>query len=983
MAMSPERWTRVGRLYSAVLAQPVEGRAAFLAEACAGDEDLRHEVESLLAQPASTDGVLDGPAVAFAAPIIGTTETSLRAGRRIGVYELVGPLGSGGMGEVYRARDTRLGRDVAIKVLPREFTLNPERLARFEREAHVLASLNHPHIGAIYGLEDEAAEGTHISALILELVEGETLAERLQRGPMPIEEALMVARQIADALDAAHEKGIVHRDLKPGNIKITPNGLVKVLDFGLAKVGAGARTAPDLAPSPPVTVERTRDGIILGTPAYMSPEQARGKPIDKRADIWSFGCVLYEMLTGCGAFAGDTLSDTIAVVLEREPDWSALPGKTPVAIRHLLTRCLEKDPQQRLRDIGDVRFDAIADDSADVASSAPVHGSRLRILAAASAAALVTALVVGGVFSLRRAPADVRAYRTSIPLPAGVKLPPIGGFALSPDGRRLAFNDMGTDGASRLWVQSLDELAARPLAGTERARGAFWSPDSRFIGYFAGGKLMRIDADGGPPLALADANSAPGGAWSRDGTILFASFGPGNPLRRVPASGGAASSATALRADTGESQHWFPFFLPDDRHFLFFAIGNKTAGPNGPSGLYVTTLDSDERKLLVPGGSNVAYAQDHLFFLREQTLMAQRFNVERFELAGDGVPIAEGVTIGGTSGAVGDFSVSQVGVLAYRTGPAGVGGSAAVPSQPRWFDRRGQQIGLLGDKARAGDLELAPDGRRVAMSIFDPAQRNRDIWLFDVARGLRTRFTFVPAEEWRPIWSPDGNHVVFNSNRKGHMDLYQKASSDSGAEEELLVSSLDKFPWDWSPDGRFILFSVADLKTGPDLWVLPLFGDRKPFPVVQTPFREDAGRFSPDGRWIALSSDESGRTEVYVVPFRGVSGAPNGAAALGTLGGKWQISTTGGNWPQWRRDGKEIFYLTPANKMMSAVVAGEGSRFEVGAVRPLFDMPASRGIGSNYDVSSDGQRFLVNTLADDEAPAPITLVVNWPALLKK
>jgi eukaryotic-like serine/threonine-protein kinase len=978
----PARRKRVEEVCDAALDRDAGERAAFVAAACGHDQALRQEVEALLAHAQTAEGFLAAPIGAVAAQVLGEAAGASIVGRQIGPYTVLSLLGAGGMGQVYRARDQKLGRDVAIKVLPDIFLSDPERLARFEREARVLATLNHLHIGAIYGMEEN--EG--VRALVLELVEGPTLAERLALGPLPIHEALTVARQIAGALDAAHQKGIIHRDLKPGNVKVTPDGTVKVLDFGLAKVYVREDVRPDLSQSPAVTVGGTHDGVILGTAAYMSPEQARGKQVDKRADIWSFGCVLYEMLTGRGAFAGDTLSDTIAVVLEREPDWSALPDKTPVAIRHLLTRCLEKDPQQRLRDIGDVRFDAIADDSADVASSAPVHGSRLRILAAASTAALVAALVVGGVFSLRRAPADVRAYRTSIPLPAGVKLPPIGGFALSPDGRRLAFIEMGTDGASRLWVQSLDELAARPLAGTERVRGAFWSPDSRFIAYFAGGKVMRIDANGGPPLALADANSAPGGAWSRGGTILFASFGPGNPLRRVPASGGAPSLATTLSADNGETQHWFPFFLPDDLHFLFLAIGSKTAGPNSPSGTYITTLDSNERKLLVSGGSNVAYAQGHLFFLREQTLMAQRFNVERFELAGDGVPIAEGVTIGGTSGVVGDFSVSEVGVLAYRTGPAAVGGSAAVPSQPRWFDRRGQPIGLLGDQARAGDLKLAPDGRRVAMSIFDPAQRNRDIWLFDVARGLRTRFTFDPAEEWSPIWSPDGNHVVFNSRRKGPLDLYQKATSGPGVEEELLVSSLDKFPLDWSPDGRFILFSVADLKTGLDLWVLPLFGDRKPFPVMQTPFREGAGRFSPDGRWIALSSDESGRTEVYVVPFRGVSGAPNGAAALGTLGGKWQISTTGGNWPQWRRDGKEIFYLAPANKMMGgAVLAGEGSRFEVGAVRPLFDMPASGvllGLGSNYDVSSDGQRFLVNTLVEEDSPS-ITLVVNWPALLKE
>jgi len=527
-------------------------------------------------------------------------------------------------------------------------------------------------------------------------------------------------------------------------------------------------------------------------------------------------------------------------------------------------------------------------------------------------------------------------------------------------------------GVTRLWVQSLDELSAQLLAGTEGAIVPFWSPDSRFIGFKVEDKLKSIDAAGGTPLLLVDGYGGTGGAtWNRDGVILFAAFGDGNPIRRISASGGAPSRATTLSVDRGETRHSFPFFLPDGRHFLYLAIGSKTAGPNSPNGIYVAAVDSNERKLIVPGGSMAMYAQGHLFFLREQTLMAQPFNVESLELTGEAVPIAERVIIGGQTGTAGGFSVSETGTLAYQTGSAEVGGQGAA-TQLVWFDRSGKQIGVLGDRARSGDLELAPDGRRVAVSLFDPVQRVRDIWLLDVARGLRTRFTFDAAEELASVWSPDGSRVVFNSRRKGHLDLYQKASSGAGTEEELLADDLDKHPVDWSPDGRFILFAVAGPKTGADLWVLPLFGDRKPLPFLQTPFNESPGQFSPDGRWIAYSSNESGRYEVYVTPFPGP-------------GGKWQVSTAGGDWPRWGRDGKEIFYLAPGfDRLMAAAVNGGASAFEVGDVRPLFDTGgATPNQAWMYDISPDGQRFLVNTLAEEAASAPITLVVNWPALLKK
>jgi serine/threonine protein kinase/Tol biopolymer transport system component len=976
--VTDERWPRVKALFQAAVERPPSERDAFLAAATGDDDALRREVSSLLASDTSNVSFLDqlpsarepGHADCLAALPASMDQMRphpvLTQGRRVGPYEIVASLGAGAMGEVYRARDTTLNRDVALKVLPELFAVDANRLARFTREAQVLASLNHPNIAAIYGLEEP--NGTQ--ALVLELVDGPTLADRIARGPLALDEALTIARQIGDALEAAHEKGIIHRDLKPANIKITGNGVVKVLDFGLAKVWDGSPQSDLAAGSPRVTATDIGGRTILGTPAYMSPEQARGKPLDKRTDIWSFGCVLYEMLTGRQAFAGETVSDTIAAILEREPEWEALPDTTPVTVRRLLQRCFEKDPRHRVRDIGDARIEL--DDALEGrATGAPVVRRARRERVAWIALALVTvaaALAVGSLLYLRRVPADTRVYRSSILLPAGVTNP---GFTLSPDGRRLAFVGTDAGGATGLWVQSLDGLVAQPLADTEGAGSPFWSSDSRSIGFFVGGKVKRVEATGGSPVTLADAIPNPGATWNRGGTVLFASFGPGNPIRRVSASGGGSSPVTTLNSDNGETRHWFPFFLPDGRHFLYFAVGNKTVGPNSPNGIYVAALDSNERKLLVPGGSTAKYALGYLLFLREQTLMAQPFDVERLELTGDALPIAERVITGGLTGMAGAFSVSETGVLAYQTGPADVGGQAGAPTRLVWFDRSGKQIGVLGDQARHGDLELTADGGRVAVSLFDRTRRGRDIWLFDIARGLRTHFTFDPAEELTSVWSPDGSRVVFNANRKGHWDLYQKASSGAGNEEELLADSLDKVPFDWSPDGRFILFGVGAFQAAADLWVLPLFGDRKPFPFLQTPFSEIPGRFSPDGRWIAYASNESGRYELYVGPFPG-------------RGDKWQVSTAGGRWPRWGSDGKEIFYLAPDKKLMSAMVNGAGSAFEVGAVRPLFDTHALTigNTGSMYDVSPDGQRFLVNTLPEEAAPAPITLVVNWPALLR-
>jgi serine/threonine protein kinase/Tol biopolymer transport system component len=893
----------------------------------------------------------------------------LTAGTRLGSYEVLAQIGAGGMGEVYSARDTRLNRNVALKVLPQVFAADPDRMARFEREAKLLASLNHPNIAAIHGLEESGS----IRALVMELVEGPTLADRIAAGPIPLEETLPIAKQVAEAVEYAHDHGVIHRDLKPANIKVTAEGTVKVLDFGLAKVLTDEPTETDLRNSPTLSAVATMQGVILGTAAYMSPEQAKGKPVDRRADIWAFGVVLFEMLTGRAVFAGEDVSETLAFVMTKEPAFDALPAKTPLAIRTLLRRCLAKDVRQRLQHIGEARFalehagDAPAEPVADQ-SRGRLGNARLAWTVAAIAI-VIAALGWGAFAYFRRAPQDTQTMRFFVSPPdtwhlaqkpsATAQSP--APLAVSPDGHRVAFLVESADGRSLLWVRSLDTLTAQPLAGTDGGSSPFWSPDSRFLGFFAGGKLKKIEVSGGPPITLCDAPNNRGGAWSRDGMIVF---NPANTvaLHKVPAAGGVPTAATVL--GPGESAHRRPFFLPDGRHFLYSAYSATTGAEGMP--IYVASLDSAERKLLLNADSNnVLYTQGHLLFLRETTLMAQPFDARRLVLTGEAFPIAEQIQTSGTVPPNGLFSVSENGVLVYQTGARVAG------SQLTWFDRSGKQTGVLGDSAVYGDLELSQDGKRASVSIPDQAGKGRDIWLYDVARGLRTRFTFGPALAQTSIWSPDGNRIVFNSSSKGHFDLYQKAASGAGAEEVVLEDNLDKLYLSWSPDGRFILYatSAASPRTGADLFVLPLSGDRKPHPFLQTRFNELAGQFSPDGRWVAYESNESGRYEVYVAPFPGP-------------GGKCQISTTGGTNPRWRHDGTEIFYIDPNDKLMAAAVNGKGSSIEVGAVKPLFQTRASTE-RYEYAVSADGQRFLINTAPEQTASAPITVVLNWAAGLKK
>jgi serine/threonine protein kinase/Tol biopolymer transport system component len=857
------------------------------------------------------------------------------------------------MGQVYRATDTVLKRQVALKVLPVAVAGDPERVARFQREAEILASLNHPHIAGIYGLE----ESHGVSALVMELVDGEDLSQRLARGAIPIDEALPIAKQIAEALEAAHEQGIIHRDLKPANIKIRPDGTVKVLDFGLAKLAepAAAVGTATLTQSPTITTPAmTAAGFILGTAAYMSPEQARGKAVDRRADIWAFGCVLFEMLTGTRAFHGGSTSDVLASILNQEPDWLSLPNRTPRAIHRLLRRCLAKDCNERLHDSADARLeitDVLHPGSAEPAVDARADRSD-RLRWAAMFAASVVIAGGGAAWWIARsvsAPSEIHLEITTPPSPDPASI------AMSPDGRKILF--VATlEGRSRLWLRALDSSAARPLAGTEGALYPFWSPDNRSIGFFMQGKLQRLDLDGGLVRALAVAPNPAGGTWGPDGTVLFTPNYTG-PIFRTSAQGGDAVPIT--HTDARQPVHRFPAFLPDGKHFLFFVPSNADT-----RSIYVGDLDGGAPQRLLESDAPGAYAPSkHLLFVREGKLIAQPFDPARLVLTGNPVSVADQVMAAGNSNSTG-LSVSDAGSFIYRAG-------IASQHQFVWFDRSGKETGRVsepngGDAGTAANPSLSPDGRRVALDRT--VARNLDVWILDLERSLFSRFTFDAAEDAWPVWSPDGATIAFNSDRSGVYDLYQKSATGVGSEELLLATPRNKGPVDWSPDGRFLLYRSPGATTGFDLWALPLFGDRKPFVVVQTNFEERDGQFSPDGKWIAYQSNESGQTQVLVQPFPGP-------------GGKLQVSTDGGAQVRWRADGRELFYVSPDGRLMAVPIrpAADRRSLEAGAPVPLF---ATRMGGTTpginrqeYVVSKDGQRFLVDVA--ESVASPITVVLNW------
>jgi eukaryotic-like serine/threonine-protein kinase len=944
-----DRWDRIKELFHAALGRESRDRPAFLREACGDDRGLQAEVESLLDAHQAAGSFADGPAVERL-EISGAFTVAMPRGTRLGIYEIVEGLGAGGMGEVYRAHDTQLGRDVAIKILPAAFLANRERLARFEREARLLAALNHPHVGAIYGVEH--VDG--VRALVLELVEGETLADRLARGPLSLADAVSLARQIAEALEAAHEKGIVHRDLKPANIKITPTGTVKVLDFGLAKIDDG--TAGNVWQSPTGSIVATRDGVLLGTAAYMSPEQARGQAVDKRTDIWAFGCVVYEMLTGRMVFPGETLSDTLAAILEHDPDWTGLPAATRPEIHRLLRRCLTKDPLRRLRDIGDARIEleSIRSNGPSPARASTDWKSIARIVVAFFFGLLATVPFI--ITSVRRPAPDAATMRFFVYPPDGIWFQPRtgdGAVTVSPDGRTLAYAAYGQDGRRGLWVRPLDALSARPLAGTQNADLPFWSPDSRFLGFVAERKLKTIALAGGPAETLCDVGNAGEATWNRDGVILFATRGP---LSRVTRIGCDVAPATILDPARDELNHLWPSFLPDGRHFLYLVESGQRQRQ-----IVVGSLDSKEVKPLVIANSNAIFAQPgYLLFLRDGALMAQPFDTRRLMVSGEPVVVAESVDMDNTGSYHGAFSASDTGLVTFHR-------AGEQPTQLTWFTRAGERLGAIGGPGD-GRPSLSPDDKTVAVWRRYPQTGFGDIWLLDASRGIPSRLTF-DRSDYLPLWSPDGRRLVFASDRDGIGNLYEAQATSADTGELILKTPELKMPTSWSPDGRYIVYLVKG-----DLWVLPLFGDRKPFPFLQTEFAELHGQISPNGRWMAYTSDESGVPEVYVQSFpkRGQ--------------GKWRISVNGGAQPQWRRDGRELFYLAADRKLMVVSIEGQAA-FAPSTPMMLFQTHVAAdalvGVRNSYVVSSDGQRFLVDTLTDSTMPSPVTVVLNWTSALPK
>jgi serine/threonine protein kinase/Tol biopolymer transport system component len=923
--MTGNRWRRIEEIFHGAVELAPKPRSVFLDRECGDDESLRKEVESLLANESEEGSTF----VRFAGEPMPES---------IAHYRIVGKLGEGGMGDVYRASDTKLGREVAIKVLPAAFAGDPDRMARFQREAKVLASLNHPNIAAIYGVEDRA--------LIMELVEGHDL-----RGPLPLSTALNYAAQIAGALDAAHEKGIVHRDLKPANIRITPDGVVKVLDFGLAKAtspGVGSEDSP-------TATGVTRAGTILGTAAYMAPEQARGHAVDKRADIWAFGVVLFEMLTGKRLFGAANVSDSLAAVLTREPVFDVLPGDTPPNVRHLLESCLRKDPKMRLRDIGDA---AILLDQAQPQTA----GSSRRWIPWAAAGVLC--LVVLGVgLAWRRstsagfgkAAQQEGTTRFFLQLPEGATFTQYDKPVLSPDGKRIVFTARNKSGG--LFVRSLDSLELQHWPGPEDIRFPFWSPDSRFVAFHSGGALKKVDLTGGPATVICDSPFPYGAAWNRDGVILF---GSSAGLMRVNAAGGKLSPVTTVNNGKGERFHFWPSFLPDGDHFLF-TISASTVERQG---IYLGSLSSGQTSRILPDDSNAEYSSaGYLIFNRNGNLVAQPFDSTHLRLSGNPLSIADRVATLTSPVPMGAFSTAG-GSLSYRVG------TALSETQMEWRDRKGGRLGTVGLPADYSNPAISADGRILAVSKRDPAIKTRDIWLFDLVRGTNMRLTFDPADDTSPLWSPDGRRVVFTSLRTGLRSIWQKAASGAGQEEPLLQTDAQNSVEDWARDGRYLSFNrvFPGLETRMEVWALPLFGERKPFAVIAGQGEARESRFSPDGKWIAYVSDESGKNEVYVQNFP-------------PAGGKWQISTDGGREPSWNPNGKELFYLH-LNQLMAVDVKTGMDRFDPATPHLLFEAPFGNMLRNAYDVAPDGQKFLVNARFENTVSPSMAIVLNWPAAIK-
>jgi serine/threonine protein kinase/Tol biopolymer transport system component len=877
-------------------------------------------------------------------------------GQTISHYRIVQKIGQGGMGEVFLAEDLSLDRKVALKFLTDAFTGDPERMARFEREAKILASLNHPNIAGIYGLEQ--VDGKRF--LVLEYVAGETLKASLSKGALPLENALELCRQIAEGLEAAHEKGIIHRDLKPANVMITAEEKIKILDFGLAKALADDTQSIDSPQSPTITEAMTRPGVVLGTAAYMSPEQAKGKAVDKRTDIWAFGCILYECLTGKRAFEGETVTETLAAVITKEPELEKVAAKA----RPLLERCLVKDPKKRLRDIGEAMAWL---DTAPIAVESESIPIRRPWLAWSIAAVSIAALLVALWAPWHRMPPVSDLIRFQITLPEEVIIRNDSLFSLSPDGRYLAFAAFESGGTNHLWIYRFDSMEVRGLAGTELGLAAqcFWSPDSRFIAFQTGGRLKKVSVSGGPPETICDlSGDAIGGSWNRDNVIIFGTLGGG--LMCVSGNGGTVSPVTRLNPEREERYHVSPTFLPDGHHFLYFST---SVNPEN-TGVYLGSLDAKPEeqaaKQLVKASCAASYmpATDYvpgqLIFMRDQILKAQPFDDKQMELIGESVSVVDNV---GSFYGNGYFSVSASGVLSYRPGEGITNGGKY---ELVWMDREGKKIGSVSQAGQYSNFRLSADEKKIVFHHTESGS-HADVYVLDLIHDVTSRLTFNAAIENLPIWSPDGLQILFPSNRNGYFDLYLKAATGAG-QEELLVKLGTPTGWgtDWSRDGRFILYQIPGDKTGQDLWIAPQFDDQKPFPYLQSQFNEQGGMFSPDGKWIAYVSDETDRNEIYVQSFP-LSGA------------KFQVSSGGGSEPSWSTDGKELFYVAADSSLMALPVK-LSPIFERGQPKRLMSVPVQ-----GYAVSSDSKRFLILNPTEEETAQSIAIrvILNWTSLLGK
>jgi serine/threonine protein kinase len=938
--VNPERWKQIEELYHAAREQSREDRAAFVERGCVGDDDLRKEVESLLARDAQVAGPVDRLAWdGMGALLESSIDAPISVGTDLGAYRVTGTLGAGGMGHVYRAEDSRLGRSVAIKISRDRFS------DRFEREARAVAALNHPNICTLYDVGP--------NYLVMELVEGPTLADRIKKGPMPLPEALNIARQIAGALEAAHEAGIVHRDLKPANIKVKPDGTVKVLDFGLAKVARSMLGAGDSTPLVGDSVSRA--GVILGTAAYMAPEQARGEAVDKRADIWAFGVVLYEMLTGKRLFQGETAQLSLLQVMKKDIDWTRLPA----IVQPLLRQCLERDPKRRLRDIGDVPALLAA------AETAPLARRRLPWGAWATLSMIVAAMVLGFLW-FRTAPSppgDEVQFR--VPLAPGVRPTKSGTFSLSPDGRSIAYVGTGTDGIDRLWVQPLKSLEAKLLPETEMPVGntpPIWSPDAKSIAFYSRLQLKRTDPMGSTPRVICDVpTNVVGGSWNHDDVIIFGSDTGG--LMKVNAAGGPPSPVTKIDPSRQERNHVFPTFLPDGRHFIY----TRTSPVGQYNGVFLGSLDDPpdtkppEPLLRIPLAARFVLQRSgggKLFFILNDVLMAQDFDLSRFQLTGEPEPVIPEKV--GFFRAFGFFDATAD-VLAYRAAPA------EDLSQLSWVDREGKLSSTIGNPiSLSSSPAISPQGDRAVAAIFE--RHTSDLWLIDLERGLSQRLTsdFRSADD--PAWSADGSEIVFTSRWPGKYDVYRIPSNGEASETLIYESADSKFEPSWSPDSRFLLFTSRGIGTELALWSLPSsrLPNAQPIMFSEQGASAESGTFSPDGRWVAYVSHESGAAEVFVRSF-----AFPPAQGRAGLGSPIKVAANDGRRPRWRADGKELFYQAADGSLMAFPVT-IGASFERGPARVLFRTPSRR-----WDAAPDGKRFLVAAPVTQGDPGPFTVVLNW------